>query len=424
MINPRTIRDIAAAEERAEAMRGKLANTTAVPAQHRHMLPAMRLGVYTDYTYSLVGGRPHASRAFALFLDAMSRQLDEVTVIGRLNPAIDAHYPLGGAGLVALPNYPSLNHTLPAIRGMFGSLRPFWRALDHIDCLWIFGPHPLAFAFAFLARLRGRPVVLGVRQDSVAYMRHRHPSSRVKIAIARLMDWGFRMLARRWPVVVVGPAIAATYEHGSRVLEISVSLIREEDIVGAEVAETRSYGGELTALSVGRLEEEKNPLALADVLLALRERDDRWRLVVCGEGDMSDALERRLNELGLGEHAQLRGYVPQEGGLRDQYRMAHSLVHVSWTEGLPQIVFEAFAAGLPVVATDVGGIAAAVGDAALFAPPGDPQRTAGLVARVGREPELRSRLIGKGLELARRHTIEIEIKRVASFIRDFAGPRS
>ena len=388
------------------------------------MLPAVRLGVYTDYTYSLAGGLPHASRAFALFLDAMSKQLEEVTVIGRLNPGIDAHYPLGGVGLVPLPNYPSLSHTLPAIRGMLGSLGPFWRALDELDCLWIFGPHPLAFPFALLARLRRRPVLLGVRQDSVAYMRHRHPNSRVKVALARLMDLGFRMLARRLPVVVVGPAIAATYEHGRRVLEISVSLIHEEDIVSAEVAETRNYGGELKALSVGRLEEEKNPLALADVLLALRERDERWRLVVCGEGDLSEALGRRIRELGLSDEADLRGYVPQEQGLRDEYRTAHALVHVSWTEGLPQILYEAFSAGLPVVATDVGGIAPAIGDAALFAPPGDPERTAELVARVGREPELRSRLVRKGLELARRHTTEIETKRVAEFIRDVAASRS
>jgi glycosyltransferase involved in cell wall biosynthesis len=379
-----------------------------------------RLGVYTDYTYALIDGRPHASRAFALFLNALSHRLDDVKVIGRLDPAIEARYPLGGVRLVPLPNYPSLSHTLLAIRGMLGSLRPFWRALDDLDCVWILGPHPLAFPFALMARLRGRRVLLGVRQDSVAYMRHRHPSSRVKIGLARAMDWGFRLLARRWPVVAVGPAIAASYEHGRAVLEISVSLIEEEDIVDPSSAEARSYEGELQALSVGRLEEEKNPLALADALLALRKLDDRWTLVVCGEGALSADLERRLGELGLSDHAELRGYVPLDRGLRDLYRNADAFMHISWTEGLPQVLYEAFAAGLPVVATDVGGIAAAVGGAALFAPAGEPGRTAAQVARLGNDPELRSKLIRSGIDLARSHTSEFESARVASFISDFA----
>jgi glycosyltransferase involved in cell wall biosynthesis len=72
------------------------------------------------------------------------------------------------------------------------------------------------------------------------------------------------------------------------------------------------------------------------------------------------------------------------------------------------------------VATDVGGIAAAVGDAALFAPAGEPGRTAAQVARLGSDPELRSRLIRSGIDLARSHTIEVESARVASFISEFA----
>ena len=55
-------------------------------------------------------------------------------------------------------------------------------------------------------------------------------------------------------------------------------------------------------------------------------------------------------------------------------RSTHSsdvFLHVSWTEGVPQVLFEAFAAGLPVVATDVGGVAQAVDGAALLVAPGD-----------------------------------------------------
>jgi glycosyltransferase involved in cell wall biosynthesis len=376
----------------------------------------IRLGVYTDYTYSLSGGRPHAERAFALFVAALAKRLDRVVVIGRLDSEGDARYPLGDVELVALPHYPSLSHAVPAIRGMLGSLRPFWRALDELDCVWILGPHPLAFPFALMARLRRRRVVLGVRQDLVPYMQSRHPGKRFRVALARLMEAGYRVLARRWPTVVVGPALAEAY-RGRAVLEVSVSLIEEDEIVGLPEAEGRDYSDELRALSVGRLENEKNPLALADVLAAARELDDRWRLVVCGEGELREELERRLAELGLSEAAELRGYVPHDRGLADQYRSAHALLHVSWTEGLPQVLYEAFAAGLPVAATDVGGVRAAVGDAALLAPPGDPKLMARSLDRIGRDEEKRRAMVEAGLDLVREHTIESETARVAEFIR-------
>jgi glycosyltransferase involved in cell wall biosynthesis len=168
-------------------------------------------------------------------------------------------------------------------------------------------------------------------------------------------------------------------------------------------------------LSVGRLDAEKNPLLLADALAQLRAQDPRWRLVVCGSGSMESALAERLDALGVGAHAELRGYVPFErlGGL---YRESHAFLHVSWTEGFPQVILEAFAAGLPVVATDVGGIAETVGDAVLLIPPGDAACAAAAVARVADDPAVRARLVQAGLHWAEQRTLESETHRVAAFI--------
>lgn len=406
--------------------RAKLADALDGPAGSAvgsHILGQVepRLGVYTDYTYSLVDGRPYAERAFALFLRELSPRFERLVVIGRLDPASDrARYELTGAELVPLPHYPSLAHTLRALRGMLGSLGIYWRALASVDVVWILGPHPLAFPFVAMARLRRKRVVLGVRQDSVAYMRSRRPDSRVRIGLARAMDLGFRLLSRLYPTVVVGPAIARTYGNARELLEISVSLISQRQIEPPEGSGRDYEGDALTAISVGRLETEKNPLALADTLAALRERDPRWRLVVCGEGALAGDLERRLAELGLSGAAELRGYVAHDE-LSRAYREAHALLHVSWTEGLPQILYESFAAALPVVATDVGGIREAVGDAALLVQPGRPGDAAAALDRIGREPELRRQLVDRGLDLARAHTIESESARTAEFIAGSPG---
>src|SRR5204862_2149405 len=172
-------------------------------------------------------------------------------------------------------------------------------------------------------------------------------------------------------------------------LEVTVSLVDEDNLVPAEAALKRSYRDELRVISVGRLEVEKNPLLLADVLARLLDDDDRWRLTVCGEGGMQPALEDRLRELGVAERADLLGYVPFGPDLWALYRDSHALLHVSWTEGLPQVLVEAFAAGLPVVATDVGGVAAAVGGAARLVPPGDPGAAASELRAIAADGALR-----------------------------------
>jgi glycosyltransferase involved in cell wall biosynthesis len=148
----------------------------------------------------------------------------------------------------------------------------------------------------------------------------------------------------------------------------------------------------------------------------LARLDDRFRLIVCGEGPLEDALRERLRELGLAGRAELRGYVPIDGGLLDLYRDSELFLHVSLTEGLPQVLFEAFAAGLPVVATAVGGVASAAGGAAVLVEPNDPGAAAGELRRLASDAEARARLAQAGLERARTHTTEAECRRIAGFI--------
>jgi len=304
---------------------------------------------------------------------------------------------------------------------MARSLGAFWRVLAEVDAVWLLGPSPLTIMFALLAALRRRTVVLGVRQDLPRYARSRHPGRRSMLVAAVLLEWMHRAVARWTSAIVVGPELARQYRHAVRLLTLSVSLVQAEEIVSHEVALGRSYDDELRVLSVGRLEPEKNPLLLAEVLARLNARDPRWRLIVCGEGPMEAELRDALRVAGVEARAELRGYVPIEGGLLDLYRDSHMFLHVSWTEGLPQVLFEAFAAGLPTVATAVGGVGAAAGDSALLVPPGHADAAARGLERLVEEEPLRRRLVISGLERARHHTLDAECDRVRSFITEAAG---
>ncbi len=378
----------------------------------------MRLAVYTDYEYRSDGVRRYGQRAFVVYMEALRRHVDRLVLVGRLDPRPGtSHYPLHEqTELVGLPHYESLARPWSAARALLGSLGRLWRVLDEVDVVLVFGPQPHAVAFALLAVLRRRRLVLGVRQDTPVYIRSRRPDQRWMHLGADLLETIWRLLARRFPVVVVGPELARKYRGARDVLAIAVSLVRERDIVDAAVASARDYDGELTLLTVGRLDTEKNPLMLADVLNRLRGGRWRWRLVVCGDGPLREQLRARLDELGLLDRVRLRGYVPIDGGLLDLYRRSHVFLHVSWTEGFPQVLIEAFAAGLPTVATAVGGVSAAADGAALLVAPGDPEAAAEALERIAADPQLRTRLVEAGLQRAREGTLEASTERLAGFL--------
>src|ERR1019366_6824507 len=376
----------------------------------------MRLAVYTDYVYRRVDGAIYAERAFALFLAGLIPHVERLRLIGRLAPDPgEVRYALPKEiELAPLAHYASLVDPIAVVRSLIGSIGQMFRALDDIDVVWILGPYPHAVVLVLVALARRRTVVLGVRQDWPRYVRMRRPGRRWLHLAADAMEWIWRTLARRLPVVAVGPELSARYAHAPAVLDLAVSLVP-----AAEVASTppvRDYGSELRILSVGRLDEEKNPLLLADVLALLQAHDPRWRLLVCGEGDLASALSARLVELGVADRAVLLGYVAMGTELFDLYRDSHAMLHVSWTEGFPQVLVEAFASGLPVVATAVGGVAEGVGDNAVLIEPGDPRAAPAARTRVAGDPELRRRLIVGGLASARELPLEAQTSRLACFL--------
>ena len=318
---------------------------------------------------------------------------------------------------MGLPYYRTLTRPAGVLGSLWRSLRLYWRALDSADAALLFGPSLHAVLFAVLTLMRRRRLVLGVRQDFPVYVRSRRPSMRWMHLVADALESLWRALALLTPVIVVGEELRAHYRRSRKVLAIAVSLISDDDIEAGEmVSARRSYDGELRLLSVGRLDSEKNPLLLAEVLALLRRADPRWRLVICGEGPLEAALRSRIAELGLSAWTNVQGYVPLHEGLLELYRECHVFLHVSLTEGVPQVLSEAFASGVPVVATAVGGVRAAAGDAALMVRPADAGAAAAEVTRLTRDRGLRDRLIEAGLARARAQTLEHELGAIAGFL--------
>ena len=391
----------------------------------------MRLGIYIDFVYRTDDRGVSGEHAVARFAASLGPRVGEAVLFGRLHPEPGREpYPLPEEGVrfVALPHYPSVKALGSLVRAFVRSCRVFASEVRGLDAVWLFGPHPLSLAFTAIARARGVPVFHGIRQDMPEYIRKRLPSRRWLWALgaAYALDRTYRGLARWIPTMVVGDDLAEKFGARTRrtVIPIGISLTGAEDVLTIEHEAARSWEGRpLRLLSVGRLDPEKNPLLLADVLACLRARDDRWTLDVAGDGPMFDAVRERAAELGVGEHLRLLGHVQNGPRLNALYRTSHAFLHVSFTEGLPQVLFEAHAAALPIAATDVGGVRAALdgGAAGLLVPPADAEQAALAVKRLRDDPALRRRLVGHGLELARRSTMEHSHDHIVQFIEGQLG---
>jgi glycosyltransferase involved in cell wall biosynthesis len=200
-------------------------------------------------------------------------------------------------------------------------------------------------------------------------------------------------------------------------MPIAISLMRTEDVVNAPA--DHDWSEEISLLTVGRIEPEKNPLLLIEALAQLEsEFSGRFRLVWVGRGRLDDEVRRRARELGVEKRLELRGYIPFGPPLLKMYREAHAFVHVSLTEGLPQVLIEAMAAGLPIIATDVGGVATALdgGRAGLLVPPSDLAALVEAVRRLTEDESLRTQIAGHAIRVAQTLTLEYEAERVAHFI--------
>src|SRR5439155_13240184 len=152
------------------------------------------------------------------------------------------------------------------------------------------------------------------------------------------------------------------------------------DVAGAPRAALD--GDPPVVVSVGRLKAPKTFLTLVRVLAQVDSTTFRAQIV--GDGADRPVIEAELRgpvEL-LGE----RGDVPELLAAADVFVLS------SASEGLPMSVLEAMAAGLPVVASAVGGVPELVGDAGILVPPHDERALADALARVLGNAELRRRL--------------------------------
>jgi glycosyltransferase involved in cell wall biosynthesis len=128
-----------------------------------------------------------------------------------------------------------------------------------------------------------------------------------------------------------------------------------------------------TLLSVGRLHTQKNVGYLLNLVAALKNKT-QIRAQIIGDGPERSDLERTAAALGITDFVQFSGWLSREA-VREAYQSATFLVHASSYEGMSNVILEALASGLPVIASDIPENVELIKDATnglLFDPAADP----------------------------------------------------
>ena len=176
-------------------------------------------------------------------------------------------------------------------------------------------------------------------------------------------------------------------------------------------------------LGVGRLVEKKGFEDLIQACAWLREGQVRFRCEIIGTGERREALKALIADLGLEQHVTLVGPRPQDEVLR-AYRRATVfalpciVASDGNRDGLPTVLLEAMAAGLPVVSTRLVGVPEIIehGVDGCLVEPGDSAALAASLARMLQDVDLRDRLAHAG---RRKVGLHFDVRRNVTQLREW-----
>jgi len=311
----------------------------------------------------------------------------EVDVIGT-DRRVDRRLP--AVAEMPMPYYEGMDVGIPSLPSLVETL-----ANGDYDLIHVVTPGPAGVAAALTARIAAIPLVASHHTEFVDYARLRTGNE----ALAAAMGLAMSLLYRECEVVLSPSAAAdASLELlGVRPDRVArwirgVDTERFRPELRTRVLAGRSFD----VLYAGRQTSEKGIDLLADAFEIARRHEPRLRLVLAGDGPERDRLQGRL-----GGSAEFLGWLEDEE-LAHAYADADAFLFTSSTDTYGQVVVEAQASGLPVLAVAAGGPADLIehGRSGLLAEP-DADELAAKLVRLVDNRALRARLSGGGVAAAR-----------------------
>jgi colanic acid/amylovoran biosynthesis glycosyltransferase len=284
------------------------------------------------------------------------------------------NYFLGALGI-----FPKVAHAARLMRA---------EGVDHVHCH--FSNHPAAAGFV-VHRLTGLPYSFTAHGFDLHVDRHMLCEKVAEAAfVVPISEYNRRLMVE---------------ECGSRAEEKAVVIHCGVDTDFFQPREKPPSEPPFSVVCVGTLHEVKGQGILVEACRLLVGEGIDLTCTLVGDGPDRAALTRAIAEAGLEARVELAGLLPR-ADVAARLRSAHTVVAPSVPtaegkrEGIPVVLMEAMASGVPVVASGLSGIPELVEDgvSGLLVPPGDPRALAQALRRLHGDPELRERLAGAGRE--------------------------
>jgi len=291
---------------------------------------------------------------------------------------------------------------VPAVPEMVEAL-----AEGNYDLVHVTAPGPAGIAATLLTRITGVPLLASYHTELASYA-----GLRGDVMLEAVAKAGLGVFYNA-PARVLSPSPAADGSLAELGID-GAKVGRWERGVDVErfdpaKADREGYPGEVKILYAGRLSKEKGVDLLADSFLRAHATDPRLHLLLAGGGPEEEELRARL-----GDAATFLGWLGGED-LAVAYASADVFLFCSVTDTYGQVILEAGASGLPVIAIAEGGPAALVENrhTGLLCRP-DPDHLAGALLQLAASPELRTKLGSAGVRGARARSWERSLSQLAA----------
>jgi glycosyltransferase involved in cell wall biosynthesis/predicted metal-dependent phosphoesterase TrpH len=324
----------------------------------------------------------------------------EVEVVGT-DREVDRRLP--AVAEVEMPYYEGMQVGIPSLPSLIETL-----ADGDYDLIHVATPGPAGVAAALTSRIAGIPLVASHHTEFVDYARLRTGDE----ALAASMGMAMGLLYRECEIVL-SPSNSAdsSLEHLGVSPDRVARWIRGVDTSRfSPENRTRSLSERtFDVLYAGRQTREKGIKLLADSFEVARRHEPRLRLILAGDGPESGFLRDRF-----GGSAEYLGWLTGDD-LARAYANADAFLFPSRTDTYGQVVVEAQASGLPVVAVAAGGPADLIENcrSGLLCEP-NPDEIAAKLVRLAQSPTLRARLAGGGMAAARERSWQRSLGQLAA----------
>jgi len=324
----------------------------------------------------------------------------EVDIVGT-DPGVDRRLP--AAAELEIPFYEGMTLGVPGLPDLVEAL-----AEGSYDLVHVTAPGPAGIAATLMTRITGVPLLASYHTEIATYAGMRSQDSTLE-ALTRAGLGAFYSA----PAAVLSPSpsadasVAALGADPARIgrWERGVDLARFDPAK----ADRDAFPGEIKVLYAGRLTREKGVDLLAETFIRAHEADPRLHLLLAGGGPEEAELRERL-----GERATFLGWLSGED-LPRAYASADAFLFCSSTDTYGQVILEAAASGLPIVAVAEGGPAALIENrhTGLLCRP-DADHLAGTLLQLASSPRLRQQLGEAGARAARERSWERSMAQLAA----------